>query len=893
MRAGLVPASPACIVWPESPEEVSRVFALAAELGIPIVPFGAGSGVCGGARPVEGGITVDFKRMRAIRNFDGDQLQVEVETGIIGERLERRLNDLGYTLGHFPSSIICSTLGGWLAARSAGQTSSLYGKIEDMTLGLEVVTPGRIRHLISGPRPGMSPNFNALVLGSEGTFGAITAATLRIRPLPQSRLMRGLRFPNVDAGLEAIRSMLQAGLRPAVLRLYDSFDTFLARGRSKSDPQDSGSWSSEAVASRLKNVFAGIGGSGRPLSQRLAQTMIKKTVSAVVGSPLLLNKAVEVLPDQCLLILGFEGQSALNSVQQTLGLDICRSNGAVDLGEAPGAHWLANRHNVSFKQSKAYASGLFTDTMEVAANWERLGRLYRNVRRAISREAFVMAHFSHAYPEGCSIYFTFAGAGGDPNDCDAILERYDRIWKKALIAVHESGGTVSHHHGVGILKAEAMGREHGAGGMQLLHALKHGFDPSGIMNPGKLGLHKLRWRVPSHVNLGKYGERIPREIPREIQAAVGASNLVRKGKRTSIRPPDEGALAAVLRLAYARGITLAVDQMGFRSSPGAMRIDMSAFGGLIRLSKRSLFVEVEAGILVHELETSLRKQGLSLGHLHPRCLGRSVGASLAFNTLIRRSIAHGDLDDVCFAVRGLLSDGTVIETRAVPRSATGPELDRALVGSAGRWGIITRATLRVIEMPKYNFNLGFAGKEKSNAITLARRVFRHGIRPGAARCFEQDGKTIFLVSLFGQDAGLLQAQKKVVSALASEEAVQKTDSSEYAATGGRFDAVVELELPWMQAAEIWTDMQKLNSDEIWLDFMCPESLTLVSRVSEGSMRRDLLSFARERGLRILSGDRHFDSMAPVADDAKARGCYDDIAERISSRIDPKGLFVGR
>src|SRR5207249_4489729 len=139
--------------------------------------------------------------------------------GILGEHLEHELGRRGYTLGHFPSSIMCSTLGGWLAARSAGQCSSRYGKIEDMVRSAEFVTgTGEVVDTAGDPR---GPAWVQLLVGSEGTLGIFTRATLAIRPAPEARHMRGFRFPRVGAGCEAIRRVMQRGLRPSVVRLYD------------------------------------------------------------------------------------------------------------------------------------------------------------------------------------------------------------------------------------------------------------------------------------------------------------------------------------------------------------------------------------------------------------------------------------------------------------------------------------------------------------------------------------------------------------------------------------------------------------------------------------------------------------------------------------------------
>ncbi|MEO1336744.1 MAG: FAD-binding oxidoreductase, partial [Myxococcota bacterium] len=290
LRAGQVPAAPSCVVWPGTAEEVSEVLSMAQTHGVPVVPYGTGASVVGGARPSAGGIVLDLKRMRALRKLDEINLVVEVEAGIIGERLERRLNQHGYTLGHFPASIPCSTLGGWLATRSAGYMSTRYGKIEDMALGLEVVTPGRVRTTISKPRPTGGIDFNAMIMGSEGTLGAITAAHLRIRPLPASRSFAGMRFNSVQAGVEALRQIMQAGLRPSILRLYDGVDTWVGLVPGAADRWDE-TRLLDPLTDRAQLVFdslaqrvPGLNASGR-IAQRFRKTLLQTTVRTVMGAP--------------------------------------------------------------------------------------------------------------------------------------------------------------------------------------------------------------------------------------------------------------------------------------------------------------------------------------------------------------------------------------------------------------------------------------------------------------------------------------------------------------------------------------------------------------------------------------------------------------------------------
>jgi alkyldihydroxyacetonephosphate synthase len=228
VRAGR-PANhkPAAIAWPTSTEELAQLVRWARREQVPLVPFGAGSGVCGGVLPKPNELIVDLKRMGRVRAIDRDAPLVDVEAGCMGVPLERTLARAGFTLGHFPSSILCSTAGGWVATRSAGQCSGAYGKIEDMVVSLECVTgAGEVVRL---RRRATRPDLVPLVVGSEGTLAIVASAELRLHPAPSARAFGAWSFPTTEHGWEAMRAMFQAGLRPAVARLYDPFDAMLAK----------------------------------------------------------------------------------------------------------------------------------------------------------------------------------------------------------------------------------------------------------------------------------------------------------------------------------------------------------------------------------------------------------------------------------------------------------------------------------------------------------------------------------------------------------------------------------------------------------------------------------------------------------------------------------------
>jgi alkyldihydroxyacetonephosphate synthase len=507
-REGHPPAHrPHAVVWPETVREVVAVVKLARELRVPIVPYGGGSGVCGGAVPVRGGITIDMKRMQQLRAVRDAELVCDVEAGLSGERFERELGRRGYTFGHFPSSIYCSTVGGWLATRAAGQLSTKYGKVEDRVAGLTLVTGrGEVIETDGPNRALRGPSWTQLVLGSEGTLGVITSARLRLAPAPQLRVFRGFEVPDIETGTQAIRRVLQRGLRPAVVRLYDELDTLMNSLGSHDEPASGPGPAPGELAAPVPPVETGAlpawpeppasddgGVLGRLRKLAKAGNLRREAMHAALGRSSLVNKLVGTVADKiarrgCRMIIGLEGARIRTEIEAALTFAELEAAGARDQGEDPGWAWLRHRYAVSYRMSPMFRDGAFVDTMEVAASWERLLDLHHSVREAIGRHAVVMAHFSHAYPDGCSIYFTFAGTAPDA----AAAERlYDAIWRDGLEATTRVGGTISHHHGVGLLKAPYMAGEHREA-MALFEAAKASLDPDGILNPGKMGLRERR-----------------------------------------------------------------------------------------------------------------------------------------------------------------------------------------------------------------------------------------------------------------------------------------------------------------------------------------------------------------------------------------------------------------
>lgn len=419
-------ARPMAVVFPRSTDEVSAVLAWAQEAGIPLIPRGGGSGVTGGAEAVWRSVVLDLSRMNRVHQIDEESLAVEVEAGIRGDRLEAALEPRGLTLGHYPQSLAISSVGGWVATRAAGQASAGYGAIEDLLLGLVAVLPGgEVVRLRPTPRSAAGPDLRRLFAGSEGTLGAITEVTLSVSRSPSEIRWMAFAPPSFQAGLTFTRAIAQGPPRVLVVRLYDEPDAALAFGE-------------------LEHA----------------------------GGPVLI------------IGVGHDG-TASDPIRAAAA-----GTGAGELPATFGEHWWDHRFDAVdtyrrvMGEERVFGPGTMVDTMEIAGLWSQLARLYTSVRDALLGQAVAVGcHLSHPYRSGASLYFTFLVRADDDR---AAEDRYLSCWRRAAAACHAGGGTVTHHHGVGLLKAPFMEEELGPGGLGALRAVKRALDPRGILNPGKL-----------------------------------------------------------------------------------------------------------------------------------------------------------------------------------------------------------------------------------------------------------------------------------------------------------------------------------------------------------------------------------------------------------------------
>ena len=427
---GEEPPAPAAVVFPASTEDVAEVLAWAGETRTAVIPRGAGSGVCGGAQAEAGAVVLDLSRMDRITGVDAVSQVVRVQAGVRGDRLEEFLAGHELTVGHYPQSIAISTVGGWIAASSAGQASTGFGAIEDMLLGFTAVLPGgEILTSRAVPRSAVGPNLRRLLIGSEGTLAVVTEATLACRARPAGLDWLAFTFPDVPALLDGLRDLTRAETGAVVIRGYDETDAMLS--------------------------FGSLGH-----------------------------------PGGCVAILAFPTDLWGQAERRRLAAQTVRQTGATGLDSAYGAHWWAHRNDAVglFHQimgpERAFGPGVVVDTMEIAGLWSVVPELYTGVRTALAAHAeAVGCHVSHLYRSGASLYFTFLVRGADDRDAEA---RYLAAWEQAVRSCGLMGGTFTHHHGVGRHKARFVAGEIGESGLGVLRRIKDALDPDQILNPRAL-----------------------------------------------------------------------------------------------------------------------------------------------------------------------------------------------------------------------------------------------------------------------------------------------------------------------------------------------------------------------------------------------------------------------
>jgi alkyldihydroxyacetonephosphate synthase len=436
-RAGDCEAAPDAVVAPAEHDQVAAVLRLCGDSGVAVVPFGGGTSVVGGLEPDRidhaAAISLDLARMDGLLDVDKRSLTAVLAPGTRLPEADRALSGHGLGLGHIPQSYEWATVGGCVATRSAGQTSTGHGRIDEQVVALRCATPLGDLATLDAPSTAAGPSVRELLVGSEGALGVITEVSLRVRPVPAVRRHEAFFLRTFADGCDALRVLDQAGAAPDVARLSDETETRIA--------------------------LALAGGRGR-------------AVKAVLRA--------RRYAGGCLLIAGWEGSAEAVARRRAVAARLLRRAGAMAAGRAPGEAWAATRFAGPHLRDDLLDRGVMVETLETATRWSNLERLHGAVRDALAG-TLCGCHVSHLYPTGASLYFTaFARRSPDP------VGQWRALKAAATDAIVATGGTITHHHAVGRDHAPWLAAEAGELGVALLRAVKERCDPAGVMNPGVL-----------------------------------------------------------------------------------------------------------------------------------------------------------------------------------------------------------------------------------------------------------------------------------------------------------------------------------------------------------------------------------------------------------------------
>ena len=416
---------PGCVVCVRSVADVQAVLAVARERGTPVMPWGLGSGVCGGVVGNPAAIVLDLGEMNAVREIDEVNLLGHFDAGTNGLAAEEAAAARGLTIAHWPQSIGVSSVGGWVSTRASGQFSSAYGNIEDIVYSIEAVLPtGEFVTLGKAPRAAAGPDLRHVVMGAEGTLGVVTGVTLSLRRAAEARAYTAFYTPSMEVGFEAQRRIVQADWRPPVMRQYD--------------------------APEVKRNFRD-----------------------------------HVRGESGVLLMVHEGPASRVDVEIAALREIAADAGLDEASAAIAETWMENRNHVPHWRD-LFERNIVVDTIEISAPWTRIGQIYRAAIASLGEVDGIVnasAHSSHVYRSGLNLYFSFAVLRPEHAELEAA---YFECWHRVMEATAAHGGGIAHHHGAGRLRKPYLVHDLGEGGVALLRRIKGAVDPDGIMNPGNL-----------------------------------------------------------------------------------------------------------------------------------------------------------------------------------------------------------------------------------------------------------------------------------------------------------------------------------------------------------------------------------------------------------------------
>ena len=454
---------PDIVVYPASEAEVVNLVEAAKKHGVSLIPYGGGTNVTDAlrcdTREQRTIASVDMRRMNRILWIDRTNMMACIEAGAVGRNIMRELEKYGVTMGHEPDSVEFSTLGGWIATNASGMKKNRYGNIEDLVLDVGVVTAsGKLERTSASPRESVGLDLRRLIFGSEGTLGIITAAVVKIFPLPGVQKYGSVLFPTFEHGFAFMYDLAREAIPPASVRLVDNLQFRFGL----------------ALKPKSQGMLADL----KSKAERFFVTTVKGFEPGKMVA--------------CTLV--FEGTSAEVEQQQRDLYRIAARHGGMKAGAENGRRGYQLTFSIAYIRDFLMNYYIIAESFETSVPWSHALALCENVkrrlvdeyqRRGLPGKPFVSARVTQIYPTGVCIYFYFGFYyKGIPNPQEVYLE----LENMARDEILKSGGSLSHHHGVGKLRRAFLPRIMSETAIRWKHELKKSLDPANIFGAGNQGL---------------------------------------------------------------------------------------------------------------------------------------------------------------------------------------------------------------------------------------------------------------------------------------------------------------------------------------------------------------------------------------------------------------------
>ncbi|MEF3308312.1 FAD-linked oxidase C-terminal domain-containing protein [Paenibacillus sp. GYB004] len=429
-------ALPDGVIFPSTTEQVSGILKVANEHRIPIVGRGAGSNLCAGTVPLEGGIVMVMNRMNKLIEIDTENLTATFQAGLNTKMFHMEVEKLGLFYPPDPSSMIISTLGGNIMECAGGLRGLKYGTTKDHVIGLEAVLPngeiirtgGKLYKDVAGY------DLTKLLVGSEGTLAIVTEATVKLMPAPKYRKTMVAMYSDIYAAARSVSAIVGNRIIPATLEFLDNATIRVVEGFNK------------------------------------------------IGLPIDMEAILLIEQD------GLDENVVENDIKEIVR--ICKEQGAVEVKMAADASE-AEKLMLARRSALSTCARIRPTTIleDATVPRSKIADMVIAINEIAKKYNVQICTFGHA-GDG-NLHPTCTTDARDTEEIHRVEQAFEEIFEAAI----RLGGTITGEHGVGVVKAPYLEWKVGAAGIEVMKAIKHAFDPNNIMNPGKIFAKHTRKRV--------------------------------------------------------------------------------------------------------------------------------------------------------------------------------------------------------------------------------------------------------------------------------------------------------------------------------------------------------------------------------------------------------------